>query len=97
MANIDLDLVQVLGSCSTHPEHSDMPFANTGGDDFDPNTFAKVFSHIRDVWTKDEEEKIKKVLAGYCIEPEIKHTADCECQAEYNESCSLSFMSAPKS
>lgn len=78
MANIDLAIVKALGSCSTRSW---------------PSSDTKIFEPIRGEWGKADEEKIKKVLAGYCIEPEVRHTADCNCQAEYGETCSLSFMS----
>ena len=33
------------------------------------------------------------IYDNLCIEPEVRHTPDCNCQAEYGETCSLSFMS----
>lgn len=68
MARIDLDIVKGLGSCSVRPD--------PGGDNFRPELSAKVFETVRgNPFTEAEEEKIKKVLAGYCIEPDVKHIA----------------------
>lgn len=76
MARIDIDIVKAVGlsGIGTHPEQ-----------DGKVRVFDREFAGEQVGFTKSEEERIKKVLRGYCIAPKEEHVADCACEDEYNE------------